>query len=98
MREDCEHVELSLFGHCFCLIAIVPAPTVKARVAPPLPGRARTYRDVMLFRSCGCNSEKLFLISPRRSSSALMSALKPGIKSIFRLLDDRFICTARSFR
>src|SRR5205085_176921 len=95
MRKDCEHVELNLFGHCFCLITIVPSPTVKVRVAPPLPARARTDRGVMLFRSRGCRSEKLLLISPKRRTSALMSALKPGIKSTFKFPEANFISEPR---
>src|ERR1041385_3186396 len=84
MREDREHVELNLIGHSLGLITIVPSPTVNDNVAPPLPVRARIDRGVMLFRSRGCRSGKLFLISPSRNTSALMSALNPGSKSTFR--------------
>src|SRR2546427_7375943 len=53
-------------------------------VAPPLPARARSECGPILLRSRGSRFGKLFLISPLRKTSALISPLKLDASSTLR--------------
>src|SRR5947207_4226988 len=86
MRKERQHVEFSRVYHSpFCLITITQSPPVKIKVEPPLPARPRIDFCEMPSRTAGSKPEYVFLISPSRNTSALMSALNPGSKSMLRL-------------